>query len=61
MRSTYQLFRNGTATRCPICDRRFGLVRQYSWRTTLCPKKCVVRFKLRQEADREWLSLLRAA
>jgi hypothetical protein len=61
MRSTSQLFRNGAATRCPICDGKFGLVRQYSCRTALCSKKCVVRFTLRQEADRKWLSLLRTA
>jgi hypothetical protein len=53
--------RVGATKRCPICDGRFGLVRHYSWRTALCSKKCVDRFRARQEADRKWLSWLRAA
>ena len=49
-------FRRGEATnRCAICDRSFGLVRHYSWRTALCSRKCVDRFKSRKENDRRWL------
>jgi hypothetical protein len=29
------------ATRCAVCDGKFGLVRQYSWRTPLWSRKCV--------------------
>jgi hypothetical protein len=61
MLSNSQYFRNGAAKRCPICDGKFGLIRQYSWRTPLCSKKCVVRFRSRRETDRKWLSLLHAA
>jgi hypothetical protein len=43
------------AKRCAICEGRFGLVRYYSWRTALCSKKCVDRFKIRREADSAWL------
>lgn len=43
------------ATRCAICDGKFGLVRHYSWRTALCSSKCVDRLKYRKESDRGWL------
>ena len=33
-------------------------VRRYSWRTALCSKKCVDRFKACQEGDRGWLRVL---
>jgi hypothetical protein len=61
MRGDAQHIRNGAAKRCPICDGKFGLVRHYSRRTALYSKKCVDRFKALQEADRKWLSWLRAA
>jgi hypothetical protein len=61
MRNRSQHVRDGAATRCSICDGKFGLLRHYSWRTALCSRKCVDRFKARREADRRWLSLLRAA
>jgi hypothetical protein len=61
MLSNSQHLRIGAAKRCPICDGKFGLVRHYSCRTPLCSRKCVVRFKSRLEADRKWLSWLRAA
>jgi hypothetical protein len=54
------LQRNATK-RCAICDGKFGLIRHYSWRTALCSKKCVVRFKSREEADRRWLIRLHVA
>jgi hypothetical protein len=44
--------RSGKAMRCAVCDGKFGLVRHYSWRTTLCSKKCVDRFRARHESDR---------
>jgi len=53
--------RHGRATRCAVCDRRFGLVRYYSWRTPLCSRKCVDRFRARREGDRNWLRWLQIA
>jgi hypothetical protein len=61
MRDHIQHLRDGATQRCPICDGRFGLIRRYSWRTALCSRKCVDRFKARQEADRKWLSWPRVA
>jgi hypothetical protein len=49
------------AKRCPICNGRFGLIRHHCWKTALCSKRCLERLKARQEADRKWLSWLRAA
>jgi hypothetical protein len=49
--------RSGRAARCAVCDGKFGLVRHYSWRTSLCSKKCVDRFRARKESDRNWLPL----
>jgi hypothetical protein len=46
------------AKRCAICAGKFGLIRHYSWRTALCSKQCVDRFKSREEADRRWLNRL---
>jgi len=46
---------HGTASRCAVCNGRFGLVRHYSWRTALCSTKCVDRFRARQASDRNWL------
>jgi hypothetical protein len=50
-----------TAKRCAVCEGRFGLVRYYSWRTALCSKKCVDRFRARREGDNRWLRRFRAA
>jgi hypothetical protein len=61
MRNSPQHLCNGAAKRCPICEGKFGLVRRYSWRTGLCSKKCVDRFKARQETDRRWLRQLQVA
>lgn len=44
--------RSGSAARCAVCDGKFGLVRHYSWRTPLCSKKCVDRFRTRRESGR---------
>jgi hypothetical protein len=60
MRSSLQYFRNGSATRCAICDGKFGLIRHYSCKAALCSKKCAARFKARQECDRIWLCRLHA-
>jgi hypothetical protein len=46
--------RSGRAARCAACDGKFGLVRHYSWRTPLCSKKCVDRFRVRREG---WLQI----
>ena len=48
--------RSCSAARCAVCDGKFGLVRHYSWRTPLCSKKCVDRFRTRRESDRNWLA-----
>ncbi len=48
----------GRAARCAVCDGKFGLVRHYSWRTPLCSKKCVDRFRARRASDRKWLPWL---
>ena len=50
--------RTGSALRCAVCDGKFGLVRHYSWRTSLCSKKCVDRFRARRESDRNWVGWL---
>ncbi|QOZ11670.1 hypothetical protein XH96_32240 [Bradyrhizobium sp. CCBAU 51765] len=50
-----------SAVCCAICGGKFGLIRHYWWRTALCSKKCVNRFKARREADQKWLRWLRAA
>jgi hypothetical protein len=60
MRNNFEFVREGASKRCPICEGRFGLVRHYSWRTALCSRRCVDRFKARQKTDREWLSSARA-
>ena len=31
---------------------KFGLVRHYSWRTALCSRNCVDRFRARRQSDR---------
>jgi hypothetical protein len=49
---------SGRAARCAVCDRKFGLIRHYSWRTQLCSKKCVDRFRARREGGRNWVSWL---
>ena len=48
----------GKAKRCAVCDGKFGLIRYYSWRTPLCSKKCIDRFRTRLESDRNWLTWL---
>jgi hypothetical protein len=50
--------RSGRAARCAVCDGKFGLVRHYSWRTALCSRKCVDRFRARRERDANWVSWL---
>ena len=48
-------------TRCAVCDGKFGLVRHYSWRTPLCSRKCVDRFRVRRQSDRNWMGWLQIA
>jgi hypothetical protein len=43
------------AMRCAFCEGKFGLVRHYSWRTPLCSRKCVDRFKARRQGDHNWM------
>jgi hypothetical protein len=61
MRNSPQYLRDGAANRCAVCAGKFGLVRHYSWRTALCSKKCVERFRSREETDRRWLLRMQAA
>jgi hypothetical protein len=49
------------AARCAMCDGKFGLVRHYSWRTPLCSRKCLDRFRARRESDRQWVGWLRTS
>jgi hypothetical protein len=56
-----QYLRHGAAKRCAVCDGKFGLIRHYRWRTALCSKKCLARFKARQDGDLRWLRRLQAA
>jgi len=49
---------SGRAARCAVCDGKFGLVRHYSGRTSLCSKKCVDRFRARRASDCNWLGWL---
>jgi hypothetical protein len=53
--------RSGRAARCAVCDGKFGLVRYYSRRTSLCSKKCVDRFRARRASDFDWLGRLQIA
>lgn len=50
----------GKATRCAVCDGKFGLIRHYSWQTAVCSKKCVDRVKARHESDLTWVGWLQA-
>lgn len=43
------------AMRCAVCEGKFGLVRHYSWRTSLCSRKCVDRLKARRQSDYNWI------
>jgi uncharacterized protein (DUF302 family) len=56
-----EYLRKGAAKRCAICDGKFGLIRHYSWRTALCSKKCVDRFRARQKCDLRWYAALQDA
>ena len=49
------------ATRCAVCDGKFGLVRHYSWRKPLCSRKCLDLFKARRQSDRNWMGWLQIA
>jgi hypothetical protein len=48
----------GRGKRCAVCAGKFGLVRHYSWRTPLCSKNCVNRFRSRQKSDLNWVNWL---
>ena len=47
--------------RCAVCEGKFGLVRHYSWRTPLCSRKCVDRFKARRQSDHNWMGWFQIA
>jgi hypothetical protein len=59
----YRLESHGSdrVARCAICEGKFGLVRHYSWRTQLCSRKCVDRFRDRRQSDRNWMGWLQIA
>lgn len=61
MRNSPQHPRNEPSKRCAICNGKFGLIRHYSWRTALCSKKCVDRFRARREGDHRWIHRFQAA
>jgi hypothetical protein len=61
MRNSPRYVCNGAATRCAICDGKFGLIRHYSWQTALCSRRCAERFKARREGDHNWIRRLQAA
>lgn len=61
MRNCSESPRSSRAARCAVCDGKFGLVRHYSWRTPLCSKTCVDRFRARRESDRNWVGWLQVA
>jgi hypothetical protein len=61
MLNTHEGLRTGGATRCAVCDGKFGLVRHYSWRTQLCSTKCVDRFRNRRQSDCKWVGWLQNA
>ena len=61
MSRSSQAFGSSKDTRCAVCDGRFGLVRHYSWRTPLCSRTCVDRFRARLESDRNWVGRLTIA
>jgi hypothetical protein len=50
--------KSGSAAQCAVCEGKFGLIRHYSWRTPLCSKKCVDRFRARRKNDRIWVGWL---
>ena len=53
----YRLESHGSdkAMRCAVCGGKFGLLRHCSWRTQLCSKKCVDRFKARRQSACNWM------
>jgi hypothetical protein len=53
--------RSSSVNGCAVCGGRFGLIRYYSWRTPLCSKKCVDRFRTRRERDSRWLFRVQVA
>ena len=57
----FESHRAHMATRCAICEGKFGLVRHYSWRTPLCSRKCVDRLKARRQSDRNWIGWLQVS
>jgi hypothetical protein len=60
LRNHLQCRQKDATKRCAICDGKFGLIRHYSWRTALCSRRCIDRFKSREESDRRWLLRLHA-
>ena len=53
--------RSGKAAQCAVCNGKFGLVRYYSWRTPLCSRECIDRFRARRASDLNWFTWLQIA
>jgi hypothetical protein len=51
----------GKVARCAVCTGKFGLIRHYSWRTALCSRKCVDRFRARSEKRPQLVGWLQIA
>lgn len=47
------------AIRCALCEGKFGLVRHYSWPTSLCSRKCVV--NAHRQWDHNWMDRFQIA
>ncbi|MEY9590873.1 hypothetical protein ABIA06_003164 [Bradyrhizobium yuanmingense] len=56
MRNSFDGSHHRSAKCCAMCGGKFGLIRYYWWRTALCSKKCVDRFKARRETYQKWAS-----
>lgn len=57
----YEEHGSGRASRCAVCDRKFGLVRYHSWRTQFCSRKCLDCYRARRASDGHWLPRLEIA
>jgi len=61
MPNRFETLKAGKTQGCAICDRKFGLIRHYSWRTPLCSRSCVDRFRSRRSSDFNWAGWLQLA
>jgi hypothetical protein len=52
MRGSRRCFGDKAENRCAICNRKFGLARNYPWQTALCSSRCWDGFAARESGDR---------